>query len=550
MKYQRRILPGLFAWGLVLAMLLGNAGLGAVAQSVGPARSPGSSLLQQAPAQGNSPDLPSTVRRKTKSRKTKSAVSPPPSKLPSAPSSVDPSLRRLGNPSAGRPNRSSSTTIPVQPSQGALPHPSKAAESSDRASASETAIVGLPAQPPPADAKYLPDDFMEQLNGDRSSLINWREGRGSGSSSTAANASEIRGVWMTTSDMATLRDQQALGRALKQLARLNFNTIYPVVWTRGYVTYSSDVAKAAGIPQRSRGLQGQDLLADLTKQAHALGLSVIPWFEYGFMVPPQSELALLHPDWLSQQRNGQRQKLSSGKAMAWLNPFRPEVQELLRDLAVDLVSHYDVDGIQFDDHMSLPKAFGYDDWTRSRYQSETGREAPSARAARFGFGKTRTSWTQWRADQITYAMADLHRAVKRIQPGLIFSISPNRYDFAYRNHLQDWKAWVERGIVDELIVQAYRRNQRDFVADLRQPEIRQAKSRIPTGIGILTGLSDRRISMNQIQQQVRAAQSEGLGVSFFFYQSLWDNAPESIAERKSGFRSIFPKAVPRIAARL
>ena len=397
-------------------------------------------------------------------------------------------------------------------------------------------VQGRPAQAPPADAEYLPEDFFAELQGDRAQETEmWDIAPASKDSSRP----ELRGVWMTTSDMEVLRDRQSLGRALEQLARLNFNTIYPVVWTRGYVTYPSEVAKAAGIPQLSRGFQDQDLLTDLIQQAHGLGLSVIPWFEYGFMVPPQSEVAVLHPDWLTEQRNGKLTEMSSSKAMAWLNPFKSEVQVLLRDLAVDLVSHYDVDGIQFDDHMSLPKAFGYDDWTRSRYESETGRQVP-----RFSTDK---AWTQWRADQITYAMANLHRAVKSVQPKLVFSVSPNRYDFAYRNHLQDWKAWLERGIIDELIVQVYRRDYRAFVADLRQPEIRQAKAQVPTSVGILTGLSRRRIGMYQIKQQARAAQAEGLGVSFFFYQSLWDNAPESIAERKSGFRSIFPQAVPRIA---
>ena len=506
---NRRILPGLFVWGFVLAMLLGNAGLGAVAQQVQPEQQQGNSEVLMASEALSQPSPAATAPRK------KSAVSPTEAEL-----------------GRSRPAGGSLLTAPTQKSAIAQPRPIPAQNQQ------EAEILGLPAQAPPPDAEYLPEDFFEQLRREQAGATDWDIAP----APKDASRPEIRGVWMTTSDMAVLRDKQALGRALEQLARLNFNTIYPVVWTRGYVTYPSEVAKAAGIPQLSRGLQGQDLLTDLTEQAHALGLSVIPWFEYGFMVPPQSEVALLHPDWLTEKRNGQRTKLSSGKAMAWLNPFKAEVQVLLRDLAVDLVSHYDVDGIQFDDHMSLPRAFGYDELTRSRYQSETGRKVP--------LFATDRAWTQWRADQITYAMANLHRAVKSIKPDLVFSVSPNRYDFAYGHHLQDWKAWLDRGMLDELIVQAYRRDYRDFVADLRRPEIRQAKTQIPTGIGILTGLSDRRIGMYQIKQQVRAAQSEGLGVSFFFYQSLWDNAPESVAERKSGFRSIFPQAVPRIATRL
>lgn len=257
------------------------------------------------------------------------------------------------------------------------------------------------------------------------------------------------------------------------------------------------------------------------------------------MVPPESELALAHGDWLSEQRQGEQTEQRHHRTMAWLNPFKPEVQALMGGLVVDLVRRYDVDGIQFDDHFSLPRTFGYDAQTRSRYQNETGRPLPSQASD--------AQWSQWRADQLTTALSRIHRAVKAVNPELIVSIAPNQYDFAHRHYLQDWRTWMRRGLVDELIVQAYRMDHEDFLADLRRPEVREAQQHIPTGIGILAGLRDRRISIDQIQRQARAAQAEGLGVSFFFYQSLWENASESIAQRKSGFRSIFPQAVPRLA---
>ena len=46
---------------------------------------------------------------------------------------------------------------------------------------------------------------------------------------------EIRGVWMTSNDFNTIKDRDKVQDALSQLRRLNFNTIYPVVWNSGYV---------------------------------------------------------------------------------------------------------------------------------------------------------------------------------------------------------------------------------------------------------------------------------------------------------------------------
>jgi uncharacterized lipoprotein YddW (UPF0748 family) len=55
--------------------------------------------------------------------------------------------------------------------------------------------------------------------------------------------------------------------------------------------------------------------------------------------------------------------------------------------------------------------------------------------------------------------------------------------------------------------------------------------------------------MQLIQAKVRAARDRGLGVTFFYYESLWDDAPEPIAERQSNFQSLFNFPASRFAIR-
>jgi uncharacterized lipoprotein YddW (UPF0748 family) len=52
--------------------------------------------------------------------------------------------------------------------------------------------------------------------------------------------SEIRGVWMTTNDMTTMRDRTKLRTAMDQLKDMHFNTVYPVVWNSGYAIHTRD----------------------------------------------------------------------------------------------------------------------------------------------------------------------------------------------------------------------------------------------------------------------------------------------------------------------
>jgi uncharacterized lipoprotein YddW (UPF0748 family) len=37
-------------------------------------------------------------------------------------------------------------------------------------------------------------------------------------------------------------------------------------------------------------------------EAHARGLVVVPWFDFGFRITPGMELATCHPDWLTCRR--------------------------------------------------------------------------------------------------------------------------------------------------------------------------------------------------------------------------------------------------------
>ncbi|HEY9626640.1 MAG TPA: glycoside hydrolase family 10 protein [Coleofasciculaceae cyanobacterium] len=351
---------------------------------------------------------------------------------------------------------------------------------------------------------------------------------------------EIRGVWMTSNDTVIMRDRLKVQDAISQLKRLNFNTIYPVVWNSGYALYPSPTAQKAGIqPFIFKGLEGQDILADVIDQGHRQGLLVIPWFEFGFMAPPTSELVLNHPGWLTQKRDGNQTSISAAGEVMWLNPFHPEVQQFITDLVVELVTQYSADGVQFDDHTSLPNEFGYDSYTIALYKKEMKKDPPAS--------PTDAAWVRWRADKITAFMTKLNQAVKAQKPNAIFSVSPNYYDFAYRLHLQDWLAWVRQNVVDELVIQVYRPNLQSFLEQIALPEVQEAQKKIPTGIGILTGLRNSPVPMRQIQSQVRAAQEKNLGVSFFYYESLWDYAPEAVSDRQSGFQALFPYPALRTA---
>ncbi|MEL6230137.1 MAG: glycoside hydrolase family 10 protein [Cyanobacteria bacterium J06627_3] len=352
-------------------------------------------------------------------------------------------------------------------------------------------------------------------------------------------AQELRGVWVTTNDTDVLVDRSKLHSAIDQLAELNFNTLYPVAWNGGYTFFDSGTARRAGIQHFvRRGIQDYDILAELTAKAHEKGMSVIPWFEFGFMAPATSELATVHSSWLTQKRNGSRIDTSrEGGDMVWLNPYKPEVQQFITQMLLELISRYDVDGIQFDDHFILPVEFGYDSYTRELYKTETDKDVPN--------DPHNPDWVQWRADKLSAFVKTLNADLKARRRNIVFSVAPNPYNFAYEGQLQDWLTWVRQGWVDELIVQIYRNNLGDFRHQLHAPSIREAQQKIPTAAGILTGLRNVPVPISFIESKVKSARASGLGMTFFFYESLWEDAPESADTRQASFRHLFATPTQR-----
>ncbi|MDJ0508085.1 MAG: family 10 glycosylhydrolase [Crocosphaera sp.] len=375
---------------------------------------------------------------------------------------------------------------------------------------------------------------------------------------------ERRGVWLTNVASAVLFFPGSINRSIKQLSEHHFNTVYPVVWNRGYTFYPSPLAKQM-IGKYQEPLlnwtKGKiDVLEIIVEESRQRGLEVIPWFEYGLMIPKSSLLARKHPDWLTQTQEGEfntfyqdeleanndnqtnnliqrwRKKAyqRQAKQLVWLNPLHPEVQQLIKGLILEVIMKYQVNGVQLDDHFGMPVELGYDPLTIKIYQQEhRGKNPPK--------NPNNAQWMAWRAGKLTAFMTDLVTTIKTVNPHILVSLSPNSHSFSYQNYLQDWKTWVKRGLIDELVLQVYRDDINSFNRELEQSAVKLARKKIPVSIGILTGTLNNKVKIEQIKQQVETVRKRGFdGVSFFYWESLWSYlTPESPYKRRRVFDEMF-----------
>lgn len=334
--------------------------------------------------------------------------------------------------------------------------------------------------------------------------------------SRATGASAVRGVWLTNVDSKVLNSNAGIVDAVKACREMGFNTIFPVVWNKGYTLYPSATMKKEFDVEIDSNFAGRDPLRELIVEAHKYGIKVIPWFEFGFAASFKADgghLIAAKPHWKAIDRKG---KLVTKNGFEWMNGFHPEVQEFMLSLIREVVTNYDVDGVQGDDRLpAMPSESGYDAYTTGLYKAaRNGKEPPA--------DQYEADWLQFRADLMTEFGEKLYRLVKSIKPEAIVSLSPSIYPFAKEEYLQDWPEWARRGTVELLCPQVYRRSLEPYIETLHSDF-----SNIPKGKehiyypGILIKLGTYYPEPEFLLQMIEENRKKGIaGEVFFFYEGL------------------------------
>jgi uncharacterized lipoprotein YddW (UPF0748 family) len=270
--------------------------------------------------------------------------------------------------------------------------------------------------------------------------------------SVRPQATAVRGVWLTNVDSDVLTSQAKITAAVERCKNLNINTIFVVTYNKAATTYPSPVMDdLIGVPIDPL-YTGRDPLREIIDAAHAEGIKVFAWFEYGFAAFNGSPGPILdtYPDWAAINVDGDP-VVKNG--FHWMNPMLPEVRNFMSDLILEVVTAYpDIDGVQGDDRLpAMPSEGGYDDYTISLYQDDHGGANPPAI-------RTDPEWLQWRANILNAWAAQLYEDIKAINPNCIVAMSPSPLNFGFREYLQDYTAWVDGGYCDLVSPQLYRRD--------------------------------------------------------------------------------------------
>jgi uncharacterized lipoprotein YddW (UPF0748 family) len=280
---------------------------------------------------------------------------------------------------------------------------------------------------------------------------------------TVLPAQEFRAFWVDAFGIG-FRSSSEVTTLINEVRAANGNAVVVEVRKRGDAYYNSNYEpKASDISPPSF-----DPLADLIAKAHdtnagprievhAWIVSYRMWQSSDTNTAPANHPVRLHGDWLNQTDTGVLWTSSAGYQF---DPGHPGVQQHTFNVCMDIVTNYNVDGLNFDYIRYDGPQWGYNPVSVARFNARYGRAGQPASSDEV--------WKQWRRDQVTALVRKVYLSSVAAKPGVKISAdtitwAPGVTDDtgwtnsarAYTDVLQDWRSWMQEGILDLNIPMAY-----------------------------------------------------------------------------------------------
>ena len=330
-------------------------------------------------------------------------------------------------------------------------------------------------------------------------------------------AQEVRALWVVRT---TLTSPEKIRHLVASAADNGFNTLIVQIRGRGDAYYKSKVEPRA-IELKDQPLTF-DPLALTLEEAHKRGLKVHGWINTNLLanldaLPAHPDHVYnKHPEWLAVPKPvaaelyevSPRDPIYRQKIVEWskanrgelegvyTGPANPKVRDHIFNIWMDVLKNYPVDGLHFDYVRFASPDFDYSrtslenfrKWLEPQLTSDERRELKkSLKTNRLAAPETfPAKFADFQRAQVTTLVERIYRGVKKRRPEALVSAAVFANDEnAYTRRFQDWRRWLEMGILDVACPMAYTT---DTAVFQRQIEVATttahgAKRRVWAGIG-------------------------------------------------------------------
>jgi len=361
---------------------------------------------------------------------------------------------------------------------------------------------------------------------------------------------EVRALWVVR-DALTHPDSITAMVARAQAS--GFNTLIVQVRGRGDAYYNARwEPRAAGIVAE----KDFDPLALVIREAHARHIAVHAWLNTAFLAnmdtPPTDPAHLFNtrpdllavPYGLARELNAmdpfdpryRARILEAAKASrdqvegVYLSAAAPETKEHIYSLWMDVLDHYDVDGLNFDYVRYPAPEYDYSRHALQRFRLWLLPHLSDADRARYAAlegdplvyaDSFPARFSDFRRAQVTELVERVYFGVKKRNPNVIVSadVFANARD-AYENRYQDWRDWLRRGFLDVAALMAYNTSTQVVRDQIAVAVDAGGRDKVWAGIGAYRQVADSTVA------KINAAREMGArGFVLFSYQSAVRKSP-------------------------
>jgi uncharacterized lipoprotein YddW (UPF0748 family) len=349
---------------------------------------------------------------------------------------------------------------------------------------------------------------------------------------------EIRALWVDAFRDGFKTPAQ-VDKLIKDAISGNINTLIVQIRRRGDAYYNKSIEPRTEDPDLEPGF---DALQYLIEKAHANQIEVHAWLNtlvaWNRPVPPTdpNHVWNLHgpkatdkENWVSYYRvYDAANKIWPEKLYSsfYLDPGNPAVVDYTTAVYLNIVKNYDVDGIHLDYSRYSDKEWGYNPTSVARYNAQygtTGLPAPDD-----------PNWGEWRRQQTANLMRKIYLNAIAIKPNLKVSSAVITWgegpivesdwekSRAYNQVCQDWRGWLEEGIIDLAIPMNYysewNPNQQSWYNHwIEWEKDHQYKRQIVIGPGIFMQYIEQSLDQIRRAQEPSAAGNTAAGVALYAY---------------------------------
>lgn len=268
---------------------------------------------------------------------------------------------------------------------------------------------------------------------------------------------ELRGFWVDGFHEG-IKTPDQIDSLLRRVREAGCNAVFAEVRKGGDAYYISRYDPwAADDPSHF------DALACLIAKAHAMRppIAVHAWLNVcsvganRYALP--GHIATSHSDWLSLNARG-----SHHDPEAWkIDPGNPDAADWTFRVLMDVVRHYNVDGIHLDAVRYGGRGWGYNPTSLARFERLCGRDVRKRLAGTGLPAPDDPAWQQWRRRQVTELVRKIYAQAVAIRPQIVVSAAVIAWrdapkslsdwigrSAAMNRVYQDWRGWLQQGILD------------------------------------------------------------------------------------------------------